>query len=83
MIIRRTIFIISLALFMPFANGSTQDQAQMRGPAAERIEQFKKVRLMEVLKMDDETSIRFSSLITTSFIACSISELFAFEEVNF
>ena len=31
----------------------------MRGPAAERIEQFKKVRLMEVLKMDEETSIRF------------------------
>lgn len=61
MIIRRTIFIISLALFMPFANGSAQDQAQMRGPAAERIEQFKKVRLMEVLKMDDETSIRFFS----------------------
>jgi hypothetical protein len=36
-----------------------QDQLPTRGPAAERIEQFKKVRLMEVLKMDEETSVRF------------------------
>lgn len=37
-----------------------QDQpAMMRGPAAERIEQFKKVQLMEKLQMDEETSIRF------------------------
>lgn len=32
---------------------------QMRGPAAERIEQFKKIRMMEVLRLDEETSIRF------------------------
>jgi len=38
-----------------------QDQPPMRGPAAERIDQFKKVRLMETLKMDEETSIRFFS----------------------
>jgi uncharacterized protein (DUF2342 family) len=36
-----------------------QDQPPTRGPAAERIEQFKKVRLMEVVKMDEETSVRF------------------------
>jgi hypothetical protein len=36
-----------------------QDQLPTRGPAAERIEQFKKVRLMEVLNMNEETSIRF------------------------
>ncbi|GJQ22079.1 MAG: hypothetical protein HBSIN02_24340 [Bacteroidia bacterium] len=37
-----------------------QDQLpMMRGPAAERIEQFKKVQLMEKLQMDEQTSIRF------------------------
>lgn len=29
------------------------------GPGAERIEQFKKIRLMEVLQMDEETSLKF------------------------
>ena len=41
------------------SNLLAQDQPPSRGPGAERIEQFKKVRLMEVLKMDEETSIRF------------------------
>jgi len=36
-----------------------QEQGMRRGPGAERIEQFKKVRLMETLKLDEETSIRF------------------------
>jgi hypothetical protein len=31
----------------------------MRGPGAERVEQFKKLRLMEVLDLDEETSIKF------------------------
>ena len=56
-----TIFILSVVLLLTFAYGSAQDQASVRGPASERIEQFKKVRLMETLKMDDETSIRFFS----------------------
>lgn len=37
--------------------GQTPDQA--RRPAAERIEQFKKLRLMEILGLDEQTSIRF------------------------
>jgi DNA repair exonuclease SbcCD ATPase subunit len=49
-------FILALILC---SNLIAQDRPQMRGPGAERIEQFKKVRLMEVLKMDEETSIRF------------------------
>jgi hypothetical protein len=31
----------------------------MRGEAAERIEQYKKMRMIESLKLDEETSIRF------------------------
>lgn len=30
-----------------------------RGAALERVEQFKKIRMMEVLKLDEQTSIRF------------------------
>ncbi len=43
--------------------GSAQDEMMMpmQGPAAERLEQFKKIRLMEVLKLDEETSVKFFS----------------------
>ena len=54
--------IVSLIIIAPLMISTdliAQDQLPTRGPAAERIEQFKKVRLMEVLKMDEETSIRF------------------------
>jgi hypothetical protein len=37
----------------------------MRGPGIERIERLKKVRLMEVLKLDEETSVRFFSRYNT------------------
>jgi len=46
-------------VLMISSNLLAQDPPPMRGPGAERIEQFKKVRLMEVLKLDEETSIRF------------------------
>lgn len=43
-----------------FATGLlAQDPLPMRGPAAERLEQFKKIRLMEELKLDEQTSIKF------------------------
>ena len=32
---------------------------QMRGQAGERVEQFKKIRLMEILSLDEQSSIRF------------------------
>ena len=51
--------IVSIMTLTITINLIAQDQPPMRGPAAERIEQFKKVRLMETLKMDEETSIRF------------------------
>jgi hypothetical protein len=53
------IFLLIISTMMLCINLLAQDQFPARGPAAERIEQFKKVRLMEVLKMDEETSIRF------------------------
>lgn len=42
-------------------SGKAQDEMPMpmRGAAAARLEQYKKLRLMEVLKLDEETSLRF------------------------
>jgi Skp family chaperone for outer membrane proteins len=48
-----------VAVILVSAALSAQDQMPMRGPAAERIEQFKKIRLMEELKLDEATSIKF------------------------
>jgi hypothetical protein len=38
-----------------------QEPLPFEGEAAERIEQYKKIRLMDFLKLDEETSIRFFS----------------------
>lgn len=50
------IFPLLLTLFFSIAQG--QD-LPMGGPARERVEQFKKIRMMEVLKLDEEMSLRF------------------------
>jgi hypothetical protein len=43
-----------------FATVTAQDaQAPVQGKAAERVEQFKKIRLMEVLGLDEQSSIKF------------------------
>jgi hypothetical protein len=54
-----SIVIVLLFAVAVSSNLAAQDQPPMRGPGAERIEQFKKVRLIEVMSMDEETSIRF------------------------
>ncbi len=36
-----------------------ENQPQGQGRALERVEQFKKIRLMEVLNLDEQTSIKF------------------------
>jgi Spy/CpxP family protein refolding chaperone len=58
---------ISLFLFFVGAVSAQPRQGQRRGPPwapedrMHRVEQFKKIRLMEVLKLKDEESIRFFS----------------------
>jgi hypothetical protein len=52
-------FVLVLAFGNPFL--FAQEEHQRPDPGAERIEQFKKIRLMDALKMDEETSIRFFS----------------------
>lgn len=50
-----------LVLLVCAASLMAQDPLPFDGPAAERIEQYKKIRLMDFLKLDEETSIRFFS----------------------
>jgi Spy/CpxP family protein refolding chaperone len=52
---------ILVAFLMTALAGTLAAQIEMPipGRAAERLEQFKKLRLMEVLKLDEETSIKF------------------------
>ena len=55
---KRELKAFSLLITLFFGTGRGQD-FPMGGPARERVEQFKKIRMMEVLKLDEETSIRF------------------------
>ena len=54
-------YVIQTTALLAVCSGTlfTQDLLPLRGPAAERIEQYKKVRMMDELKLDEETSIRF------------------------
>jgi hypothetical protein len=54
---RPVLAILFLATFAGIA--PAQDQMPIPGRAAERLEQYKKLRLMEVLRLDEETSLRF------------------------
>lgn len=57
----RLLLTVILALFAFTTPVAAQEALPFEGPAAERIEQYKKIRLMEFLKLDEETSIRFFS----------------------
>jgi len=52
---------LGFALLLLPLSLQAQDEPPVRGPARERLEQWRKVRIMEALKMDEETSIRFFS----------------------
>lgn len=54
-----TPLVFALLVFCGAPAANAQGQMQRRGPAAERVEAFKKIRLMEALKLDEEASIRF------------------------
>jgi Skp family chaperone for outer membrane proteins len=56
----RLLFVIVVcATFSLMAQQEEPQDSPMGVPGAQRVEQLKKVRLMELLKLDDETSIRF------------------------
>jgi len=51
---------LALLFFAVFSGiAPAQDQMPIPGRAAERLEQYKKLQLMEVLKLDEETALRF------------------------
>ena len=47
------------ALIVFVFSSALGQEMPLRGPAMERVEQFKKIRMMEVLKLDEESSLRF------------------------
>lgn len=55
-------FVLAIVCLTIFAGvAAAQDQMPIPGRAGERLEQYKKLRLMEVLKLDEETSVKFFS----------------------
>ena len=54
---KHTLLIVAAAFC--WQNLFAQDLPMREGPATARLEQFKKVRLLEALKLDEETSVRF------------------------
>ncbi|MCI0706634.1 MAG: hypothetical protein L0Y80_04000 [Ignavibacteriae bacterium] len=65
MIASRRYYVLAGLLFIAPILLRAQDEPPpdmpMRGPAFERIERLKKIRLMEELRLDEETSVRFMS----------------------
>jgi hypothetical protein len=56
----KNLLVIFSGLLVCIATLAAQDEEPaVRGKAAERVEQYKKIRMMEVLGMDEQTSIRF------------------------
>jgi cellulose biosynthesis protein BcsQ len=56
----RTVIAMTIALTSVSIVGMAQDVATpSQGRAAERVEQFKKLRMMEVMNLDEQTSIKF------------------------
>ncbi len=51
--------LLLISIFFMLSQVAAQDQLPMHGPAAERIAQYKKLRLIEVVQMNEETSVRF------------------------
>ena len=56
----RRIMLVTVGIVMGVAIVTAQDtQAQTPGKATERVEQYKKIRMMEVLGLDEQASIKF------------------------
>jgi|WetSurMetagenome_2_1015567.scaffolds.fasta_scaffold357707_2 hypothetical protein len=57
-IIRLLVVLFTIPFLMQVSSFA-QDQMPLRGPAGERIAQYKKMRLLEVISMSEEISVRF------------------------
>jgi hypothetical protein len=56
----KRLLVFCAVVAMIVVTGVAQDsEPVIQGKAAERVEQFKKIRMMEVLGMDEQTSIKF------------------------
>ena len=59
--IHRKPWLMLLGLALVFTSGALAQRGPrgLMRPGPERVEQFKKIRMMEVLNLDEETSVRF------------------------
>lgn len=55
---RMALLVIALVTFQMLASAQ-DEQLPLQGKAVERVEQYKKIRMMEVLGLDEQTSIKF------------------------
>jgi hypothetical protein len=56
---KRMWFVVVIALAFGAPEGAAQDIPAMNGRAGERLETWRKVRIQEALKLDEEHSVRF------------------------
>lgn len=57
----RRLFLVIALVSMPLIVWTQDEEPTKPSRALERVEQFKKIRMMEVLAMDEQTSIKFFS----------------------
>jgi hypothetical protein len=58
-IMKKTLFAIAGVAMLVASATAQDDQPPVQGKAAERVEQYKKIRMMEVLGLDEQSSIKF------------------------
>jgi hypothetical protein len=59
--VKKLLFGLAALQMLTLAAVAQDAQAPLQGKAAERVEQFKKIRMMEVLGLDEQSSIKFFS----------------------
>ncbi|OGU27337.1 MAG: hypothetical protein A2X66_03580 [Ignavibacteria bacterium GWA2_54_16] len=55
----RCLFLLTAVLMSPLLAWAQDEESPPPSKALERVEQFKKIRLMEILALDEQTSIKF------------------------
>jgi hypothetical protein len=66
-IMKKTLFAIAGVAMLVASATAQDDQPPVQGKAAERVEQYKKIRMMEVLGLDEQSSIKFFARYNKNF----------------
>jgi hypothetical protein len=66
-IMKKSLFAIAGVAMLVASATAQDDQPPVQGKAAERVEQYKKIRMMEVLGLNEQTSIKFFARYNKNF----------------